>query len=390
VFHRSFGIFNYWIPPVDAIRISSLSHDDAVFLLTMAGLSLVFIWVGLAMTLQRLRSAGLPLWMVALFFIPLLNILFFLILCFVPPADPATGLPVRESSLRRVIPDSMVGSAIAAVVPMGAIGAAIVYLGAQTVGVYGWGVFVALPFCLGLGAVMIYTFHRQRSLRSCVLVALLAVGLVALALFALAVEGLICILMSIPIAGPLALLGGIIGYLIQRGRIVQPQTTSLMLVAVLFPAGLIGVETVAPESPLLYDVATSITINAPPSRIWENLIAFPDLPHPDLLLFKAGVSHPIRANIRGEGIGAIRECLFSTGTFVERIDGWEKDRRLAFSVIAKAEAMEELSPYNIHPRHLDGYFEPVRAEFTLHPNPDGTTTLEGRSWYRNSMWPAVY
>jgi len=30
------------------------------------------------------------------------------------------------------------------------------------------------------------------------------------------------------------------------------------------------------------------------------------------------------------------------------------------------------------------------ARHALQANPDGTTTLQGRSWYRNSMWPAVY
>jgi uncharacterized membrane protein YhaH (DUF805 family) len=390
VFHRPFGIFNYWIPPVDAVRISSLSHDDAVFLVTMVGLSLVFIWVGLAMTLKRLRSAGLPLWLVALFFIPVLNLIFFIVLCFVPPAESSNQRQMGDSALSRVIPESMLGSAVAAVIPMGIIGTGIAYLSVQTIGTYGWGVFVALPFCLGLGAVMIYTFHRPRALGSCVLVSLLAVALVALVLFAVAVEGLICILMALPIGAPLALLGGIIGYLIQRGRLPQTQTTSFMLMAVLLPAGFIGVEGAAPATPKVYDVSTTITINAPASKIWNNLIAFPDLPDPKLLLFQAGVSHPIRATIDGEGVGATRACLFSTGTFIERIDGWEKDKRLAFSVVSKAEAMQELSPYNIHPRHLDGYFDPVRAEFTLHANPDGTTTLEGRSWYRNSMWPAGY
>ena len=52
--------------------------------------------------------------------------------------------------------------------------------------------------------------------------------------------------------------------------------------------------------------------------------------------------------------------------------------------------MVELSPYDIHPRHLDGYFMPERAEFTLTSNADGSTTLQGRSWYRNAMWPGAY
>ncbi|PYS34607.1 MAG: hypothetical protein DMG14_29030 [Acidobacteria bacterium] len=52
--------------------------------------------------------------------------------------------------------------------------------------------------------------------------------------------------------------------------------------------------------------------------------------------------------------------------------------------------MRELSPYDIHPRHLRGYFIPEAAEFRLTANGDGSTQLEGISWYRNSMWPSAY
>jgi hypothetical protein len=52
--------------------------------------------------------------------------------------------------------------------------------------------------------------------------------------------------------------------------------------------------------------------------------------------------------------------------------------------------MRELSPYDIHPRHLAGYFVPESAEFQLTTNTDGSTQLEGISWYRNAMWPFRY
>jgi hypothetical protein len=39
--------------------------------------------------MKRLRSAGLPAQLVALFFIPFLNLLFFLVLCLLPEADGA-------------------------------------------------------------------------------------------------------------------------------------------------------------------------------------------------------------------------------------------------------------------------------------------------------------
>jgi hypothetical protein len=54
------------------------------------------------------------------------------------------------------------------------------------------------------------------------------------------------------------------------------------------------------------------------------------------------------------------------------------------------QGMLEWSPYNIHPRHLDGYFVPESAEFRLTPTSDGGTRLDGVSWYRNSMWPSRY
>ena len=389
VFHRSFGIFNYWIPPVDALRISSLSRDEALFLMTMVAMSLPFIWIGLAMTVRRLRSADLPLWLVTLFFVPVINVIFFLILGLIPEAARSEA-PKAASRGPLPMPDSLVGSALIAVTGMGAIGALVVYLGVQNMGVYGMGVFVALPFCLGLGSVMIYTCNEPRSMRSCVLVSLTAVGLAALALFTVAIEGLICILMALPIAAPLALLGGIVGFFIQRRRYLSPAAPSVMMLTVFLPIGFMTMEATIPMEPALYTVTTKTRIEATPAAVWPHLIAFPDLPAPKFWLFRAGVAHPIRATINGEGVGALRECLFSTGTFVERIDGWEKDKRLAFSIISNADAMKELTPYDIHPRHLDGYFNPVRAEFTLVGNPDGSTTLEGKSWYRNSMWPGPY
>lgn len=389
VFHRPFSIFNYWIPPIDALRVSSLSGDEAVFLMTMVVISLPFVWLGLAMTVRRLRSSGLPLWLVALFFVPVINVLFFLILALIREAGEET-LPRTSMNRTLPIPGSMIGSALVAVIAMGAIGALVTYIGVEKMGVYGIGVFVALPFCLGLGAVMIYTYKEPRSMRSCILVSLTAVGLIALALFTVAIEGLICILMALPIAVPLALLGGIVGYFIQRRRDLSARAPSLTMLMVLLPMGFMTIETTVSVEPELSIVTTTTRIQASPSEVWPHLIAFPDLPESRFWLFRAGVAHPIRATINGEGVGALRECLFSTGTFVERIDGWEKDKRLAFSVISGAEAMHELTPYDIHPRHLDGYFNPVRAEFTLAANPDGSTTLEGKSWYRNSMWPGPY
>jgi hypothetical protein len=98
----------------------------------------------------------------------------------------------------------------------------------------------------------------------------------------------------------------------------------------------------------------------------------------------------VRAVIDGKGVGALRRCVFTTGMFVERIDAWDENRYFAFSVVSPAVVMREFSPYDIHPRHLDGYFVPETAEFRLTSANDGTTALTGISHYRNAMWPAAY
>ena len=49
--------------------------------------------------------------------------------------------------------------------------------------------------------------------------------------------------------------------------------------------------------------------------------------------------------------------------------------------------MRELSPYHIHPPHLDNFLVSKRGQFLLEGLPDGKTRLEGTTWYTNRMWP---
>src|SRR4030095_16361788 len=92
--------------------------------------------------------------------------------------------------------------------------------------------------------------------------------------------------------------GGIVGFLIQRGRSVSAQVPSLMLITVLLPAGFMTTETAIPAPPPAYTVTTEIRIEASPSKVWRNLIAFPDLPESDAWLFRSGVSRRLLTTLR--------------------------------------------------------------------------------------------
>ena len=152
-FHRPWGLFNYWVPMRSIGRITQLSRHDAVFLETMVAAALPFIWVGVVMTFKRLRSAGLPTSLVVLFFVPFVNLLFFLVLCLAPElsfhATYDSANPPQSSFLQRIIPDSQWGSAALSFLFTVPIGLGVVLLGTNVLMTYGWGLFVALPFAMG-------------------------------------------------------------------------------------------------------------------------------------------------------------------------------------------------------------------------------------------------
>jgi uncharacterized membrane protein YhaH (DUF805 family) len=396
VFHRRWGLFNYWMPLGRAVRITSLNPSDRIFLVSILALSLPFIWVGVVLTMRRLRAIRLPAWLVVLFFAPYLNLLFFILLC-VYPSQSAEDLSrpphaPQNRTLKGIIPDNNWGSAAMALLISSVLGAAATLLSVSALAVYGWGLFVALPFCIGLFSVLLHGFHRPRSLPSCLAVASLSVALLGALLLAFAVEGVICLMMAAPIALALSLMGGSVGYLIQQRHWNRLQTQATFTSILLFAPLLMGTEAVKPQQRPLLQVSTRVEINAPPETVWHFLVSFPTLPPPTEWPFRVGIAFPIRSTLQGSGLGAHRECQFSSGRFVEPIQVWDENRRLRFSISGEPPVMEELSPYgHIHTRHIDGqYFQAQEAEFVLMRLANGHTLLTGTSRYRNRMWPKAY
>jgi hypothetical protein len=390
-FGRVWSPLNYVLPG----RVIELaSHSDMKFCLAMLALALPFIWAGVVLTLRRIRSVGWPLGLTVVFFLPFLNFAFFTVLLIVPPGgtEVATASGNRPKRwLDRVIPHGKLGSAV-----LGMFGTTLLGLGATLLSVeafqlYGWGLFVLVPFCCGLLSVLLYGYHESRSLGECIAVSLLSVAILGGVLMAVAMEGLICILMAAPLAGGLAVMGGLVGYAIQCrdvGRTSAPPVIRAMGLAV--PLLLATEHFGQPTAPLL-EVRTAIEIAAPPARVWPEVVAFTQLPPPTEWLFRAGIAYPERAEIKGQGAGAIRYCIFSTGPFVEPIEVWDEPRLLRFGVTENPSPMEEWTPYaNVHPPHLDGYLVSEHGQFLLTPLANGKTRLEGTTWYRHHLWPSCY
>jgi uncharacterized membrane protein YhaH (DUF805 family) len=394
-FPEHIALFNYWAPLGKAARLSHLSNTEIKFLATLLLVSIPFICIGVAMTVKRLRDAGRPVWLVALFFVPIVNVLSFLALCALPPRERPSGLEgapwPRPHGLDRLIPHGPMGSALLSIVVSAVLGLGFVAIGTIVVGAYGWGLFVALPFCLGMFAVLLYSYHEPREWGNCVFVSLLPVGLVGAALILVAMEGVICVLMAAPFALGLAAMGGALGYSIQMHHWRPKQRPAMLAIVILLIPGTLGVENAARLQPATFQVRTAIEVNAPPEKVWNQVVAFAEIPPPKELLFRAGIAYPIRAEIFGHGVGAVRHCIFSTGPFVEPIEAWDEPRLLRFGVTANPEPLKELTPYeHIDAPHLHGYFVSEKGLFALAALPGGRTRLEGTTWYRHTMWPAAY
>ena len=377
--------FPYLLPVTDFQSEKELSND-ALLMLAMA---LPFIYVGIVLTVKRLRSLQWPLLTCILFFLPFVNLLFFFLLSILPKSvkeeDTAKKL---FSRLDPIIPKRKVSCAALVTGLSAALSTTFVFFALKTeIGQdYGWGFFVGLPFAMGLASAVTYGHHERRKVLACLGIALLTLGFSFLFLLLLAIEGVICLFMAAPIALPLNALGGWVGYLIQN-RTNRGNPSLALFLATFF---LMGFEKkVLPEAPI-FSVRSEVVVEAPPEKVWTNVISFSELPPPNDWLFDLGIACPTCATIEGTGEGAIRHCNFTTGPFVEPITVWDEPNVLAFDVVSQPPPMKELSPYDIHPPHLDGHLESKRGEFRLERLDGGRTRLTGTTWYKHNMWPASY
>lgn len=404
-FSTTWSPLNYLIWPSDqSLKVFELTAPDREFALAMLLVSLPFIYVGVLLSLHRLRAADLPLPLILLFFIPVVNLVFILALVLFPtretmPTDVyeeavAIDLTRRVVKLRlahrRLTVDSYWRSGLIAVLASVAMIVGAVFLSANLLQSYGFGLFVGSPFALGLISVLLFGFSRPQPVGPCLLVATVTASVAGFAILVFAIEGLLCLIMLAPLAFGLVYAGAGVGYLIQSRPWLQDQTFGLMLAVMLVLPGLMAAESVGEPVPDVRAVRTSLVIDAPRDRVWQYVVAFPPLGEPEELMFRCGVAYPLRAEMDGHGVGAVRRCVFTTGTFVEPIEVWDAPTLLRFRVEEYPEPMEEFSFYHIHPAHLDHYLVSKRGQFLLEELPDGRTRLEGTTWYTNRMWPAWY
>jgi len=385
-FGESWRIWNYFLPPRDASLFGLGGRQPELYGILWA-IAIPFFWIGIALTLRRLRDAGKPAAWIFLFFVPLANLALFLWLTLAPSASGGIAKDIPTEDLRT---GARARGAALGIVLSVALGLVLVILSAHVFMRYAWGLFLGVPFLTGFVSSWFLNVKTSQSHFRTIAVSTLTTLLIGLSLIGLRYEGLICLLMALPLALPFSIAGGLVARYVLgcRNRPSTPPTFAAWLVVLPL---LMFAEHAAKLEPPLVSVTTRVTIDAPVSTVWKNVIAFPPLTAPHEWLFRAGIAYPLSAKIEGSGVGAVRHCRFSTGDFVEPITVWDEERLLAFDVSARPQAMRELSPWNITPPHLQrNYMRSRRGQFRLVALSDSRTLLEGTTWYQDYFWPQTY
>ncbi|MBO9573411.1 MAG: hypothetical protein J7497_14570, partial [Chitinophagaceae bacterium] len=253
---------------------------------------------------------------------------------------------------------------------------------------YAFGLFIWLPFVLGATSTLIYGYNNAVAVQKLASISFLTLFVFCLGLLVFAWEGIICLIMALPVGLIFTWLGHWIGYKILKNK--AGNTSAAVFLLFLSVPLFMAFDDLALDKDEVRYVTTAIQINASPEQVWKNVIAFPQLEDPREFIFKAGIAYPVNATINGQGVGSVRHCNFTTGSFVEPITVWDEPRLLKFSVAEQPDPMKEISFYNIHPNHLHGYWVSKEGQFKLTQLSNGHTLLEGTTWYINKIKPGFY
>ena len=241
-----------------------------------------------------------------------------------------------------------------------------------------WAFILGVPVGLGFITVWFGDYHQKGGWVRCLLMPWVA-GLAYLAgALALAWEGLICIILWLPLVLVLSSVGGIFAGICLRSFKSRRDRNYCLAVFALMPFLIAPLEHLHSRSAEVRTVDTQITIHANPQNVWNQIKSVPTISekeHSFSFSHLVGFPRPLEAKLVGEGVGAVRYATFERGVlFVETITEWESPRRLSFSIKADTAHI----PPNTFDEHVTiggPYFDVLTGTYWIEPIGNGDVIL---------------
>ena len=254
-------------------------------------------------------------------------------------------------------------------------------------GDYGVLVFCGLPALGSYLAVALLRLDGPKQVWPCLGTASLAYLLAGGILLVVGWEGLICLVLAMPIGIPFVLVGALLAHALHhRERPPVPPGAPVLLLAAIAAADI-----AASGSDDIRTVESNLEVRASAESVWSAIVNLGDVGPTDDWVFRTGIATPVRCELYGEGVGARRVCTVSTGKIPEIVTDWQPGRALAFRALSTPPPMKEMNPFwDVHPEHLEGAYEVIDGAFTIREIDSGRCMVSRNTRFRSRIRPFAY
>jgi len=212
-----------YLNPSLGMRGASMGLPPETIIWTLVVWSVPFYWIGITMTVRRAADAGLrPFWAL-LFFVPVVNYFFMLLLCILPSRPALPRLAGR--------PEATLAGGLRIIVAAIFVGVGMMLFSVAVLGGYGASLFLGTPFVMGFVVGFLLNRDAPRGALLTLWAAYLSLIVVGVVILLIAVEGLFWLLMAAPLALLLASLGGLLGRQLALGGARPTIAVAVLLVA---------------------------------------------------------------------------------------------------------------------------------------------------------------